>query len=234
MDGPRVIRRADFEGLGLLAYIPRSRGVRHWQDGPSQALVFAKMLPTAGAQFAEDMGRLLAEIAPAGCTLVTCPPAGTLRSRRGWYFAEALAKVVARALQLPFAVTLRWAREGRERSACIRYHRGKGRALGRVAECMEPLAGERVLLIDDGWTTGITSILCREALVTAGATGVELRTLFRTELTRERPANEQRRLRRLRKVRAGQGVLFAGAGPAEGRDGEAQGARRGAAKARCG
>jgi orotate phosphoribosyltransferase len=99
---------------------------------------------------------------------------------------------------------------------------------------MEPLAGERVLLIDDGWTTGITSILCREALVTAGATGVELRTLFRTELTRERPANEQRRLRRLRKVRAGQGVLFAGAGPAEGRDGEAQGARRGAAKARCG
>jgi orotate phosphoribosyltransferase len=99
---------------------------------------------------------------------------------------------------------------------------------------MEPLAGERVLLIDDGWTTGITSILCRQALVAAGAAGVELRTLFRTELTRERPFAEQRRLRRLRKVRAGQGVLFASADLAEGGDGEAQGARCEAAKVRCG
>lgn len=201
---PRPIRRGDCTGRALLTYIPRRRGPRHFQDGPSQALTLAKLLPTAGEHFAEDMGRLLTRIAPAGCTLVTCPPPSSRRSRRGWYFAAALAQVVAQQLGLPYMRVLRWTREGREDSKAIVYQRGKGRALDRDVRSDWGLGGERVLLIDDGWTTGITSWLCRNALLAAGAAEVQLRVLFRTELTRDRPAQERARLKRLARARRSQ------------------------------
>jgi adenine/guanine phosphoribosyltransferase-like PRPP-binding protein len=194
-EGPFTIRRGDFEGKALLVYIPFRRGGRHFADSPSQALTLAKLLPSYGAEWAEAMAGLLAQIAPEGCTCVTCPPASSRRSARGWYFAEALSRSVARHLGLPFVQPLRWAKEGQEAAKGVRHQAGQGRKLGREVACDADLSGARVLLVDDGWTTGITAALCRSALLSGGAARVELRTLFATERTEHRPAGERAKIK---------------------------------------
>jgi len=137
--------------------------------------------------------------------MVTCPPASRRRSQRGWYFAEALSRSVAGHLGLPVVSCLSWVNEGFEAAKGVKTQRGQGRKLAREVACDRDLSGEQVLLIDDGWTTGITAALCREALLSAGAAGVELRTLFATERTEHRPADERARITRraaLRRLRA--------------------------------
>ena len=203
-EGPFTIRRGEWEGLALLTYIPQRRGARHYADAPSVALGLAKLLPTHGREWAATMAGLLADLVPEGLDCVTCPPASRRRSQRGWYFARCLAEQVAAQVGLPFLDCLRWIDEGTEAAKGVKHQAGQGRKLGREVACEEDLSGQRVLLIDDGWTTGITAALCREALLQAGAAEVHLRTLFCTERTAHRPAQERARIKRraeLRKTR---------------------------------
>lgn len=72
---------------------------------------------------------------------------------------------------------------------------GHGRELGRRAACFEGLTGRRVLLCDDGYTSGITAGPMAEALQEAGAVKVKLVALFATERTQHRPEEEQERLK---------------------------------------
>jgi len=198
--GPVEIKRGDLRGLALCVYVPRrGRGARHYADAFSCALWWAKLnvaLPNgegAGAAYAPVWGEQLAALAPEGVQAVVFPPAGRKRIGR-FYLAQALATQVAAALKVPVLGCLSWAAEGQEASKEIMHQAGKGRALGRRAVCSVRLEGKRVLLVDDLFTTGITSARCAEALTGAGAEVVGLVTLGATERTRDRPDDERARI----------------------------------------
>lgn len=217
--GPVEIQRGDLRGLALGTYVPRrGRGYRHYEGGGesfSVALWLAKLnvpLPCgegAGAAYAPVWGEQLADlarqVAPGGVDAVVHPPMSSTRAARGWYLAEALARQVAASLGVPCIGCLSWGVQGQEDSKALVHQAGKGRALGRRAVCSARLDGKRVLLVDDLFTTGITSARCAEALTGAGAEVVGLVTLGATERTRNRPADERARIqaraerRRLRK-----------------------------------
>jgi len=96
---------------------------------------------------------------------------------RGYDQARLLAAGAARRFGLPMAPMLRRVREtgqqvGRDRTARGRNVRG---AFAPAAEVL----GLRVCLIDDVLTTGATASAAAEALLSAGAARVEVRTLAR-------------------------------------------------------
>ena len=201
-DAPIALRRGDLHGLALATYIPRrGRGARHYQDTFSCSLWLAKLnvrLPeegNAGEVYGSQWGHLLARLVPSDCTCIAYPPAGRKRVASGFYLAEHLARTVAQALDLP-CVALEWLDSGGESSKDLVHHGGKGRALGRVARCDEDLTGDRVALIDDLWTTGITGEVCAAALALAGAEAVTVVALGATEDTRHRPEAERQRIER--------------------------------------
>jgi len=78
-----------------------------------------------------------------------------------------------------------------EASKHIKEQAGKGRALGRRVECLEDLSGQRVCVIDDLFTTGITAALTAEALSRNGAAQVTVACLAMTERTEKRPDHER-------------------------------------------
>ena len=208
-DDPIAIRRGDLRGLALGTYIPRrGRGARHYADEFSCALWLAKLnirLPSdgagAGEVYGDQWGHQMARIVPSDVTLVAYPPKGRRRIAAGFYLAEHLARTVAADLDLP-CIALEWLDSGSESSKAIVHHAGKGRALGRVARCPEDVTGDRVALVDDLWTTGITSEVCSLALRQAGAEAVTVVALAATEDTRHRPAEERDRIRDRRERRA--------------------------------
>lgn len=73
--------------------------------------------------------------------------------------------------------------------------RQRRRRAAREAECLERLAGGRVAICDDLFTTGITAQTTAEALQECGAEVVGVYTLAMTERTEKRPPEERRRLR---------------------------------------
>lgn len=210
--GPVEIHRGDLQGLALATYIPRrGRGARHYADAFSCAVWLAKLnvpLPCgdgAGAAYSVVWGPQIAALVPEGVQAIVYPPAGRKRVGR-FYLAEALARQVAAALGVPCLQCLSWAAEGAESSKSIMHQAGKGRALGKRAVCSARLDGMRVAIVDDLFTTGITSARCAEALQEAGAEVLGIVTLAATERTRDRPAEERERIQaraERRRLRAG-------------------------------
>ena len=202
------IRRGDLSGFAAAVYIPRrGRGARHYGDSFSVGFWIAKLDPELGAEWAFDYAGALVGLVPEGTQLIATPPASRRRSAAGWYFARELGGGLARRLGVPLARPLQWADEGHESSKDVVHQGGKGRALGRVVVCDEDLAGLRVCLVDDLWTTGITLQLCAEALRRAGAAwppGVV--TLAKCEATRDRPQWERERMDARRELRALRGA----------------------------
>jgi predicted amidophosphoribosyltransferase len=116
-----------------------------------------------------------------GVDLVCCAPTSWPRRwRRGFDLAEETAAMVARLLGKPYRPLLRKAwflpaqagqPEGRRRrlpAAAVSLRWGVRR-----------LGGERVLLVDDVWTTGTTLRRAAQALARAGAGDVAVLALFR-------------------------------------------------------
>jgi predicted amidophosphoribosyltransferase len=97
--------------------------------------------------------------------------------RRGRAAAEALARVVARSLELPFTALLR--RRGVRRQATRT--RVQRLQLGRRSfACRAEVAGKRLLVVDDVITTGATLRRAADALLDAGAEAVFCSAVART------------------------------------------------------
>jgi predicted amidophosphoribosyltransferase len=119
------------------------------------------------------------------CTVVSAVPSDPwVRLRRGFNPALELARPVARHLGLPL-----------ERRALIRRlggpapskRLGAARRRSATRRAFRPgysLSGERVLLIDDVFTTGATAEGCAAALLGGGAESVRLAVWARTPLRR--------------------------------------------------
>ena len=195
MTGPFPLKRGDLEGQAAFTYIPTRRGARHNADTFSRALFLAKKLRHCGEQLAHDLAGAVAELVPE-CDILVTPPPGRMSRARGWYFARELAVAVSSATGIPLARPLRWAQEGAESSKHIKRQEGKGRALARRVECLEHMTGQRVCIVDDLFTTGITAQLTAEALRRNGAEEVIVACLAKTERTEHRPAHERARIKR--------------------------------------
>jgi len=195
---PYKLKRGGLTGLAAQVYIPQARGHRHFADTFSRALSLAKRVSRHGEQFAFDLAPLVAGLLPAGLDgladgidALATPP----QTHSGqWYFCRCLAQGVATFAGLPLLRPLRWAMVGQESSKAIKHQGGKGRALGRQVECLDRLDGQRVAIIDDLFTTGITSQLTAEALEVVGAEVIGVYTLAMTERTEWRPDNERKLL----------------------------------------
>ncbi|HEY6908619.1 MAG TPA: phosphoribosyltransferase family protein [Myxococcales bacterium] len=175
----------------LLPAIKPRRCLHCRKDPPAFALAAAPYLH--GGALAEAIHRLKYEgreelgaalpVLFEGCEVpksdVVAPiPLHPRRLRmRGYDQAALLARGAARRFGLPFAPLLRRVREtgqqvGRDRASRALNVRG---AFAPSAE----VRGLRVCLIDDVLTTGATAAAAAEALLSAGAARVEVRTLAR-------------------------------------------------------
>ena len=125
------------------------------------------------------LARGMAAIAPGPVDLVTWAPTTPARLRgRGFDQARLLARAVARRRGLPCRSVLRRragpAQTGRDAAA---------RRAGPTFEVSRPVAGRRVLLVDDVVTTGATAAAAARALKEAGAAEVSVVAAARTPRT---------------------------------------------------
>ena len=132
--------------------------------------------------FGRWMADLLRDQGDTDFDLVTFVPISPLRHlRRGYNQARLLARAVAKDLSLPLAPTLRKA----ERKPLSQLSADPAARRARILGAFSPrrgcsLAGARVLLVDDLFTTGSTASECARTLLAAGASDVTCVTLART------------------------------------------------------
>ncbi|MEW6473168.1 MAG: phosphoribosyltransferase family protein [Actinomycetota bacterium] len=127
--------------------------------------------------------RLEAEL-PGPVDVVTWPPTTAARRRlRAFDQAEHLARAVGRALGVPVAACL-VRRAGPSQTGRSAEARRRGPAFGAGPS---PVAGLRVLVVDDVATTGATLTAAARALSSAGAAWVGGATVARTPRRSGRP-----------------------------------------------
>lgn len=126
----------------------------------------------------EPLGaRLALEVARAAWPLdaVCAVPLHPLRRlTRGYNQSALVAEVAARHLRLPYRPVLRRTRRTRQQARLAAPARPDN--VAGAFRCA-PLAGERILLVDDVSTSGATATECALALFAAGAARVYLATL---------------------------------------------------------
>ena len=128
------------------------------------------------------LARGMAAVMPYEIDVVTWAPTTPARlRRRGFDQARLLARAVGRALGVPCRPLVRRrpgpAQTGRD---AVARHSGPGFAVRR------PVAGRRVLLVDDVVTTGATFTAAAQALRAAGAAEVHAVAAARTPPSRRR------------------------------------------------
>lgn len=138
------------------------------------------------AAYARTYGALLADCIAGNLAghydLITWIPLSRARLReRGYDQAELLAKAAARALGKRAAPTLTKVRNTARQSATGSAEKRRANISGayRVRR-NAPIAGRRVLLIDDILTTGATAAECARVLRSAGAAEVLFASLAQT------------------------------------------------------
>ncbi|ODU55144.1 MAG: hypothetical protein ABT01_06865 [Clostridium sp. SCN 57-10] len=137
--------------------------------------------------YAKVFGRLLAYAVAHQLTeefdLVTFVPSNQAKTRkRGYHHAELLARDVAERLRKPVAPTLHKTRATKSMFG-LQPSQRRANVLGAfdVSAPAGKLAGRRILLVDDIYTTGATLSECARVLKMAGAACVFGATLARTE-----------------------------------------------------
>lgn len=120
-----------------------------------------------------DMLRAYEQITPTGAEIVVPVPMHPKRLRqRGFNQSEVLAAGIAKGLDLPMSMALVRLRNTEQQS---KLEDDARRTVLKDAFCAEDsVAGRRVLLVDDVYTTGATARECAKALRAAGALSVSL------------------------------------------------------------
>ena len=116
-----------------------------------------------------------------GAALVPVPLHARRRRERGFNQAESLCRALARETGLPVWNALRRVRYTRTQTQLTRTERQQNLhdAVESAARFRAALAGTRVVLVDDVFTTGATVNECARALRRAGAAGVRVLTVAR-------------------------------------------------------
>jgi len=109
--------------------------------------------------------------------VVPAPTSPFRRLRRGFDLADAFARLLARRLDLPTRRALRKA--WRAPSQTGRPESQRRRLPKKAVLLKGTVEGQRVLLVDDVWTTGTTLLRCAQALQAGGAEEIRVLTLFR-------------------------------------------------------
>lgn len=116
------------------------------------------------------------QILPTGAKMVVAVPMHPKRRRRrGYNHAELLGREVAKRLELPYADVLTRTRNTAQQARLEGEERRLNLKDAFTAD--ETVRGQRVLLVDDVYTTGETAHECAKALRRAGARGRELSRL---------------------------------------------------------
>jgi len=103
------------------------------------------------------------------------------RWRRGFNQAGLLAREISRRTHTPVRNALRRVKDTAAQAGLTNAKRRQNVSGAFRAKRSAPLAGQRVLLIDDVLTTGATAASCARALRKAGAREVTLLTLARAD-----------------------------------------------------
>ncbi len=109
--------------------------------------------------------------------VVPAPTTRWRRLRRGFDLADAFARLLAARLGVPRAPALRkaWRAQGQTGRTESQRRRMPKKAIHLKGD----VKGQRILLVDDVWTTGTTLLRCAQALQAGGAKEVRVLTLFR-------------------------------------------------------
>lgn len=178
----------------LIPYPPDSRPPPACLSSVHVAYLFQSPLREAIHQFkyrrirrmAEPLGALLASHAalhqPGALVVLAIPLHSARQNERGFNQAEALARVVAQNLRLPFINEGLVRIRATEQQAMMLNARARSDNM-RGAFCWNGAAPpDKVLLVDDVYTTGATMAACADALRAAGTTEVHAAALARSRL----------------------------------------------------
>jgi ComF family protein len=164
-----------------------ARAVLRYREGgiAREAILLAKH--GGRSSLLRHLAALLAEEAPGHLTvaewdgLVPVPLHWGRRLRRGFNQAEILARGVGRRHRLPvLRGALRRVRSTPPQQGNADARRANLRDAFAVPD-QRVVAGRRLLLVDDVFTTGATANACAQVLVAAGADAVGILTLARVE-----------------------------------------------------
>ena len=140
---------------------------------------------------ARPLGKLLSTVLPRDQVfdaIVPMPLHWRKRWQRGFNQAELLAREVSRRTGIPVR---RLVRRVKNTSAQAGLTSAKRRAnMSMAFRTTKPLAGQRIILLDDVLTTGSTAASCARALKRAGASYVVVLTVARVD--RRMPASANR------------------------------------------
>lgn len=166
------------------APLERARSCGPYRDGLRRALLALKRRPTVPQPLRElvsETWRAFPELHDAEI-VVPVPLAERRRRERGYNQTECLAGIIAEASGAPL-VTEALARvvETRPHRAGMD-DRARAQSLENAFRTTRPrlVAGKRVLLVDDVFTSGATVRIATTALLAAGAAGVSVFTAGRT------------------------------------------------------
>ncbi|MBS1767074.1 MAG: ComF family protein [Acidobacteria bacterium] len=109
--------------------------------------------------------------------IVPVPTSPLRRLRRGFDVAEAFARLLAARTDAPLRRVLRKA--WRAPSQTGRPESQRRRLPKKAVGLRGSVEGQRILLVDDVWTTGTTLLRCAQALQAGGAKEIRVLTLFR-------------------------------------------------------